>query len=198
MKLHVFGDSHSGSRGWSNINIDGLQIISHYIGPLTCSKFGFDKIKLLKDNGVEPGEIVCFVLGEIDCRMHIHKYKYKYKDIIDDIIEHYFIAIKMDADTIDNLIILVSSITPVPKDNTYITGDAWLPVGEDFERKIYVEYMNQKIKEKCEEYNYKFFDIYSQYCDAEGFLNSELSDGAIHIHNGKIMEEKLLKIINNN
>jgi hypothetical protein len=57
--------------------------------------------------------------------------------------------------------------------------------------------MNQKIKEKCKEYNYVFFDVYNQYCDSEGFLDPLLSDGAIHINNGKFIKEEILKIIKN-
>ena len=196
MRLHTFGDSHSASNRWNTINIDGLEIILHYMSPMTCSKFSFDKDEILIGNGVKSGEIVCFVFGEIDCRMHIHKHNHEYKDIIDEIIKHYFIAIKINADTIDNLTILVLSVTPVPKDGTYITSNEWLSAGKDIDRKIYVEYMNQKIKEKCEEYNYKFFDVYSRYCNEEGFLIPELSDGSVHIYNGKFMEEELLKIIN--
>jgi len=197
MRLHTFGDSHCASRGWTEINIDGLSIMAHLVGPMTCSKFGFDKIKLLTDNDVKSGDMVCFTFGEIDCRMHIHKHKHNYKDIIDEIVKNYFITIKINADTVDNLTILVSSITPVPKDDTYIScGEIWLPVGKDVDRRVYVEYMNQKIKEKCEEYNYIFLNVYYQYCDDEGFLNHELADGAIHIQDEKYMEEELLKIIN--
>ena len=50
-------------------------------------------------------------------------------------------------------------------------------LGTDEERKMYVLYFNEKLKEKCAEYGYVFFDVYDKYVDVEGFLDEELSDG---------------------
>jgi hypothetical protein len=46
-----------------------------------------------------------------------------------------------------------------------------------------------KLKEKCFEYNYIFFDIYNKYTDKDGFLNKELSDGCVHISDGKYIND---------
>jgi hypothetical protein len=54
----------------------------------------------------------------------------------------------------------------------------------DEERKQYVLYFNKKLKEKCIENNYIFFDIYNNYIDENGFLRKDLSDGSVHIGNG--------------
>ena len=45
-------------------------------------------------------------------------------------------------------------------------------------------FFNKKLKEKCIENNYIFFDVYNNYCDKNGFLIKELSDGRVHIKNG--------------
>ena len=57
-------------------------------------------------------------------------------------------------------------------------------LGSDEERKNYVLYFNKKIREKCIEKNYIFFDIYDKYIDENGFLRKDLSDGNVHIGNG--------------
>jgi len=57
-------------------------------------------------------------------------------------------------------------------------------LGTDEERKQYSLYFNEKLKEKCLEKNYIFFDIYNNYIDENGFLRKDLSDGKVHIGNG--------------
>ena len=57
-------------------------------------------------------------------------------------------------------------------------------MGTDEERKSYVLYFNEKIREKCIEKGYIFFDIYDKYTDENGFLRKELSDGNVHIRDG--------------
>tara|TARA_Y100000996_G_C22057656_1_gene451849 strand:- start:275 stop:475 length:201 start_codon:yes stop_codon:yes gene_type:complete len=50
--------------------------------------------------------------------------------------------------------------------------------------KKYVLYFNEKLKEKCIEKEYIFFDIYNNYIDENGYLRKDLSDGSVHIGNG--------------
>jgi hypothetical protein len=78
----------------------------------------------------------------------------------------------------------------VPPIQKYITfGDRYprteYPhLGTDEERKKYTLYFNEKLKQKCIEKRYVFFDIYNNYTDENGFLKRDLSDGNIHIGNG--------------
>lgn len=196
MTLHVYGDSHC-SR-WRDIHINDLIIMIHDIGPATASSFGLESTLVvdMKRDDVNPYDVVCFVMGEIDCRAHIHKHKDAHKDLIDEIVKHYFIGIK-NVVSISDLTVLVSFITPVPKKKDDIYGNNILfnPIGEDFERKVYVEYMNQKIKEECEKYNYIFIDVYKEYCNEEGFLEPTLSDGGIHIGDMTFVTEKIKEIL---
>jgi hypothetical protein len=57
-------------------------------------------------------------------------------------------------------------------------------LGTDEERRQYVLYFNEKLREKCIERGYIFFDIYNNYIDKNGFLSKYLSDGNVHIENG--------------
>ena len=56
-------------------------------------------------------------------------------------------------------------------------------LGTDEERKTYYMYMNEKLKEFCEKYNYFYFDIYKESCDEEGFIIKEYSVGYGHLRN---------------
>jgi hypothetical protein len=47
-----------------------------------------------------------------------------------------------------------------------------------------VLYFNEKLREKCIEKEYTFFDVYDNYIDENGFLRKDLSDGNVHIRNG--------------
>ena len=57
-------------------------------------------------------------------------------------------------------------------------------MGTDQARKQYSLYFNEKLKEKCIEKKYIFFDIYNSYVDKNGYLRKDLSDGNVHIRNG--------------
>ena len=67
-----------------------------------------------------------------------------------------------------------------------------LALGTDMDRKNYTEYMNKKLLEYCEKYNYVFFNIYNKYVNKRGFLNEELSDTNCHIKNPIYMKEFLI------
>lgn len=102
MSIHTFGDSHS-NNGW---NFDNINI--HHIGSTLCYSFGRDKLNRLniKNFGVRENDIVIFCFGEIDCRCHIYKYvnaHRNYQQIIDEIVNNYFIAIKDNITQYSNL-----------------------------------------------------------------------------------------------
>lgn len=67
-------------------------------------------------------------------------------------------------------------------------------LGSDEERNTYVLYFNKRLKEKCIEYGFHFFDIYDHYTDEEGFLRRDLSDGNVHIGNGEFIVKKLASL----
>ena len=90
MKIHTIGDSHS-VHPWNKID----NIIIHHQGPKLCYSIGRDGINLTNLN-IKENDLLIFCFGEIDCRCHIIKYITEtktYKDIIDEIVNNYFIAI---------------------------------------------------------------------------------------------------------
>lgn len=207
MSLHTFGDSHSiyGFNHIDNINI-------HWMGPLLCYTFGKKKLDILniRDYDVKDNDSIIFCLGEIDCRAHIHKYvneNISFQTIIDDIIENYFEAIKLNIEGYKNIKVIIYNVLPPGnvsnvhtehEINTYILVKTKNHIpwkGSNNERMQYHLYFNQKLKEYCEKNNFIFMDIYDKYCDENGLLKKELSDGNVHISDPIYIKEFL---INNN
>lgn len=191
--IHTIGDSH-GSNGWP------IEIKQHYVEGLLCYSFGKDKLQRIdiRNYDIKDGDTVIFCLGEIDCRCHIYKHisdTLTYKDIINNIVQHYFEAIKLNIDVskikLKNVCVY-NVVPPIDKDNFKYHNHLYPHLGNNDERKMYTIYFNQKLKEKCIEYNYIFFDIYDYYIDEDGFLNTDLSDQNVHIKNG-IYIEKFIK-----
>ena len=55
--------------------------------------------------------------------------------------------------------------------------------------KKYVLYFNSCLKDKCDENNWIFFDVYDLYCDNNGYLSKLFSDGMVHIQNGIFIQK---------
>jgi len=190
MQIHTIGDSHC-HMGWN-----GNGIIQHHIGPVLCYSFGKEKLDRcdIRDFDIKDGDTIIFCLGEIDCRCHIHKYVTEtttYQDIINIIVDNYFEAIQLNI-SISQIklknICVYNVVPPIQKYNT-LENPEYPYLGTDEERKQYVLYFNQKLKEKCIEKKYIFFDIYNNYIDENGFLRKDLSDGNVHIGNAIYISE---------
>jgi hypothetical protein len=197
LTIHTIGDSHSYA-GWKDV-------INHHIGPVLCYSFGRDKLNrcdIRNFLNIKNGDTLIFCFGEIDCRYHIHKYVSQintYQIIIDNIIKNYIDAIKLNIE-ISQLklknICIYNVVPPIPKNNLSNSNEYQL-IGSDEKRKNYVLYFNKKLKEKCIENNFIFFDIYNYYTDDHGFLNKDLSDGNVHIGNGKYIIDFINKFLKN-
>ena len=188
MTIHTIGDSHS-NNGWEDI-------INHNLGAVLCYSFGKEKLNRcdIRNFNMKDGDTIVFCLGEIDCRCHIHKHinsSYSYQKIIDSIVDDYFDAIKLniyESKITFKKICVYNIVPPIQKYNTHDNPE-YPFMGSDEERKTYVLYFNKKLKDKCIENQYVFFDIYDKYIDVNGFLDKELSDQSVHIRNGKYIKE---------
>lgn len=192
--IHVVGDSHASNTisGWK----DCKNIISHYIGSVLCYSFGNDKFKRfdIRKIKLNNNDSIIFCFGEIDCRCHIYKHitpENTYQMIIDKIISNYIEAIKMSITLCRRKLknICIYNIVPPIHKNDRPENPDFPYLGSDEERLSYVLYFNQKLKEKCSENNWIFFDIYDKYCNDDGFLNADFSDETVHIKNGIYLQE---------
>jgi hypothetical protein len=193
MSIHTVGDSHS-FNGWSGI-------INHHLGAILCYSFGIEKLKRcdIRNFHMKDGDTIIFCFGEIDCRCHIHKHLTEtttYQNIINNIVCNYIDAIKFNIEMaqIQFKNVCIYNVVPPSKKYTIWENPIYPFLGSDEERKLYSLYFNTKLKEKCTENNFIFFDIYDKYTDGQGFLRSEFSDGNVHIRDGrfitKFMKEK--------
>ena len=197
MTIHTVGDSHAGDRyswnGWP------LSVVSHHLGSILCYSFGMDPVGRcdIRSIGLQEDDTLIFCMGEIDCRCHVHKYvnsETTYQTIIDGIIDRYFKAIQMSVGSLDVKLkhVCVYNVVPPIVKGTVAENPMFPYLGGDEERRAYTLYFNDKIKEKCVEYGFVFFDVYDKYTDANGFLNHELSDKIVHLKDGQYIKEFLV------
>ena len=154
----------------------------------------------LKSYPIKSGDIVVFCFGEIDTRCHIIKHitsENTYQMIIDNMVIKYLESIKLNVSQFHSIITMIYNIVPpVSILNTEI--DPKYPfLGTDDERKQYVIYLNSKLRDKCPEYGFIFIDVYDKYTCTNGFLNKELSDGHVHIRDGRYIKEFMCEYILN-
>ena len=197
--FHTFGDSHSrcGFEKLHNIQVN-------HLGPKLCYSFGRDKLNCLniKNYGINDGDGVIFCFGEIDCRAQIYKYVNEdnsYQSIIDKMVDEYFVAIELNVSQYNNIDTLIYFLPPQWQDleQGKIFGltqekmdkhiftknhDDTIPwKGTNQDRKIYFDYFYQRIKENALKYKYRVLDVYREYMDERGFLNTEFSDNNVHV-----------------
>ena len=203
MVIHTFGDSHSNA-GWlqiPNINI-------HYLGPKLCYSIGRDGINIKDGYNVNNNDIVIFCFGEIDCRCQVNKRiteSVNYKQIIDNIVDNYFIKIKNAVDNFDYLqTVIYNVVPPVEKDKNVVPpvekdknveNPDYPYLGTDEERKSYVIYFNERLHQKCIEHKFIYFNVYDKYIDCNGYLTKELSDDNVHIKDSIYMVEFIEKYL---
>lgn len=182
MRIHTIGNSHA-QLPWHNIK----GITMHVCSGKLCYSIGRDGIDISKF-GINNGDLLIFCFGEVDARWQIGKRvkdKNDYKLMIDEIVDKYFLAIKNATSIFKNLKICIYNVLPPVYKEIYKHHPSYPRGGDcsgtDEERKTYALYFNYKFKEKCDEYNYIFFDIYYYLTDKDGFLNYEISDKAHHL-----------------
>ena len=91
-------------------------------------------------------------------------------------------AIKLNITTSGLKLHKIGVFNVVPPNLGGTQGHDWSGVANPEEiRKCFVEYFNQQLKLKCEECGYWFVDIYDKYTDDKGWLDTNLSDGHMHI-----------------
>jgi hypothetical protein len=194
MVIHTFGDSHA-CNGWDGIP----DLITHTLGPKLCFSIGRDGINIKDGYDVKNGDTVIFCFGEIDCRCHIHKHITRtnnYKQIIDDIVDNYFAKIRIAVDGFDDLKISIYNVVPPVQSFNTKNNPKYPFLGKDHQRKTYVLYFNEKLQEKCIEYNFLFFNIYDKYADNDGYLKKSLSDKMVHIRDGVYIREFIANKMN--
>lgn len=208
-KIVVIGDSHSQlfsnneqfKRGmWSDINLEKYFDV-RWLGPVTFWRLCRDQKNFIDFNEdifytpfpsmtvttkIDPSIDIMISLGEIDVRCHLSNQKNK--KTIDDmslLIEKFLINYQ------NHKIHLLSIIPPIRKNDCISHNDMFPFIGEDEERANNTKYFNEKLKKISNDYNIRYFDLYSLYVDDENFLDISKSDKIVHA----IKTERLEKYI---
>ncbi len=215
--IHVFGDSHA-SACFSNTqtgliatetsdffykkNLLSLTIpftITN-LTPRTMFRVGRDGINGLsvKDYGVQDGDVVVFLFGEVDVRCHIGKQRDVYgrelNVIIDELAQSYIKTMIENRQRFSSLRMVIVSVIP-PSDQHY--NPQFPSYGTLQDRVAITRHLNRVLQFYAFKNDILFLDIYSYFAQHDGSLNVMLSDGTVHIHqlHNKIIREKLIELI---
>ncbi len=188
LKIYTTGDSHC-MAGWSRLNMPNVAVTIKHLGPRLMYTFGKEKWILLKDNFAHDAVVFCF--GEIDTRCHLHKFP-DYKEMTQNLVKEYMTAVSLNVRRFPNLKTCIYFIPPAIHvadflhlyDPVFDEQGIWQR-GSDEVRKTYVEYMNETLKKKCKENGFIFVDLYSHYCDKDGYLDKNKSYRRVHIGDTK-------------
>jgi hypothetical protein len=169
----------------------------HWLGPKTMYSIGRDGLAVLniKNFNVSEKEIVIFVFGEIDVRVHIGKQRDQYHKLLDEIllslVKNYFNTIILNKSNYKNITCMVMSVLP-PINQCYNPS---FPFYGSLEDRIEItRNLNAKLKKMCHKTNIEFFDVYDLFATPEGALNVQLSDGCVHVnkHYNKLVKDRLI------
>lgn len=151
---------------------------------------------------VTGDSMIIFCFGEIDCRCHVHKHitdTTSWKNVIEILVKKYVDTVVSDTlktpsgssfFLVNTRNICIFNVPPPFKN--HVSSNVNLPIlGTDEERVNYSRYFNECTKRECDKHNLTFIDVYDKYCDEEGFIKPELSDGKNHILDQKYVVEFL-------
>lgn len=206
MTIHVVGDSHAffcfnntlsgitkDEISVFNYNHDGINLkvpfYIHWLGSRTMFRVGRDSINGLnvRHFSIKEGDVVVFVFGEIDVRIHIGSQRDERRrdlnEIISTLVDKYMKTILANKKQYTNLTCVVASVMP-PSDNNY---NPVLPYhGSLGDRVKITQLLNQQMKQSCQMHDLIYLDIYSLFAShRDGSLITELSDGIVHVHPSK-------------
>jgi hypothetical protein len=207
--IHVIGDSHcptcfTNCATWSEFCAQTSTERSNFVfktdteemrvpftiswlGPRTMHRVGRDGISR-GDFGVNirQGDLLVFVFGEIDIRIHIGRQVYKLKRDLNEVIrtlaKNYIQRILEAQATFQSQCVVYSVIPPNNK-SFLLDGnpsDPFYPSVPLEERVKFTRMLNACLAQKCQKNKIKFLDITDIFSDSDGSLNGIFSDG-IHI-----------------
>ena len=200
--IYIFGDSHA----TSNFRNMKYQYVNLARNSLTMNRVGRDKKECIdfKNYNIQNGDTIVYQIGEVDCRCHIGKQIQTGRllfEIITTLVNEFINSIIINCEKYQYLNIIICCIPP-PMDQDYfksIHGDIDLSfpfIGTNSERVQYTFILNGKLKQKCEYYNFTFFDYYNDYEDENKMLKPLLSDNNVHIMENSYLLRSFYKILN--
>ncbi|MDP1879507.1 MAG: hypothetical protein Q8K60_01045 [Parachlamydiaceae bacterium] len=141
-------------------------------------------------------QILVFAFGEIDVRCHIGKQRDINERDLDEIIEtlaiNYINRILLNQWQYMPLLCIVYSVIP-PTDICFNPDFPFYGTIED--RIMISKKLNARLAALCSQVKIEFLDVYDEYANLDGTLNTQYSDGCVHI-NPTCYPAIALKLIN--
>ena len=193
-----------------------VRIFSHHLSTCLAYSFGRDALSRIDiesgswtstnhlkestthtyDFDIKTGDSICFVLGEPDCRCHLHKYvtsNNTAEEIISEMIQKYLDAIKLNVDKLNEKLssetgsngsernghvnVYIQNVVPPFRD--YGKGFPFPVLGTQEDRLQYVRLFNTYCREQSTKYKYWFINLYKDYSDSEGYFIHSKSDTTV-------------------
>ena len=195
--IHVYGDSHA----YMNFKNLSIPYIDHHKSNITMYRIGRDNmiINFNKDDHNEHS-IICMVYGEIDCRCHIQKQINLGNDedaIIRELVDRYITTIQQHV--IHYRKIILVGVIPPTKQIDYETINGPITheypfVGSDENRVRYTYKLNELLENRCEQYDFIYFNPHMGYTRDDGTLQYERSDQTVHLGDNSIFLKKFIEL----
>ena len=179
-------------------DVNGRPFTALHLGPCLAynsnrlgSSNGFlEKVSLLLDKYIAPGEKIVFSLGEIDMRVHVFKQAAiqgrDYKEIVDDILANYFDFLKTVRDKGYKVYVwgpIASQRDIYPNDCVTLPRN-----GSEQERNMATAYFTQRAREISAAEGIVFMSIFDQMVD-DNYMTDETFICADHWHLGQAAYE---------
>jgi len=180
--IWVFGDSHAGKFGGD----ERFKLV----GPPAPTAWGIAHEKARSESlfmlqmmlhFAEDGDTVLFVLGEIDCRVHIYRQsiiqKREANEIIFDVVERYGRVVK-DVRDHNPVNVAVLDVPPAVKQPNVYMVDYY---GTRDQRAEIARRFNIVLRDWCEKNEICFVETWPFLTDERGWLKDEYSVDEVHV-----------------
>lgn len=181
VQAHLFGDSHHA------LYKSLPHVTAHHLGPVTMHRVGRDGAALFGfgERGVDEGDVLGFIFGEIDVRVHlapqIVRQKLPEQIVMAKLVRHYFRTLAEVRRLFPRSRIVVFSATP-PAGFDYPLFDPNHPRnGTDEQRARWARWLNRALRSQARAAGYGFVDQYSMFANALGLLDVAATDDYCHI-----------------
>lgn len=206
--VHIFGDSHSYFSFSDNSIFNSVYFYQgatvplsvHYLGPRTMYHIGAHGLNGLniKNYGVTDGQIAVFTFGEIDARCHIGRQcdmqKRTLEGVVQELVHNYLQTICQNRALYNNLQCIVMEIMP-PTDACFNREVPFY--GTLAQRILITRTLNEILLRECRALNVLFLPIHDIVANAEGSLNTAVSDNCVHINMqyNHLIKNRLIEVL---
>lgn len=192
MKIHVIGNSHVNN--FSNANVltkefDNGLFKSYWLGPIIAYNFKehyFDKVKEILKN-IPAEDYVSFILGEVDCRLHIplkaDEQKRSDEEVVKECLNRFFGAYLEVSKNHKIIIFGTHPTTIAPHD----MKNSQQPIYGSCERRNNIcRIWNSHLKELADKNNFVFISIYDKLVDKNNVTKMEYFLDYCHLNSSKV------------